>query len=123
MPANMNRLAQVCGMSTRESLDRPRQGITHAFQRIELNELRLNKAATSGFDARATTVWTRGKTFDGKRFENSPFPRQESIYATTADVKHLLWACRKADADWQPSRFAKRADREHPVLKSRGLLG
>jgi hypothetical protein len=52
MPANMNRLAQVCGMSTRESLDRPRQGITHAFQRIVLNELRLNKAATSGFDAR-----------------------------------------------------------------------
>lgn len=119
MPANMSRLAQVCGMSTRKSQNRERLGVTHTFQGMAVQELRLNgKNLGMGVEGHATTIGVRDK--------NGRY-RTEKVFSKDTDVKYLLWQCLNADPSWKPSRYAKKADREHPILKGRdqsnGLLG
>jgi hypothetical protein len=119
MPANMSRLAQVCGTSTRKSLNRERLGVTHAFQGMSVQELRLNgKNLGMGMDTHATTVGTRDK--HGRY-------RTEKVFSKDTDVKYLLWQCLKTDPSWKPSKYARKAYREHEMLKGRdkseGMLG
>jgi hypothetical protein len=123
MSANMSRLRQVGGMSTRESLNRPRSGVTDRWQGERVLDDRLNKAACRGYDGPATAVWVRGKVFDEKgKSHNAGFPKAEKIWSTGTDVAYLIRNCRRVDPNWKPSRFAPKADREHKELASRGLL-
>ena len=119
MPANMSRLAQVGGMSTRESLNRPRLGVSR-WQGEHVLDDRLNKAATRGYDGPATTVYNRRASVGvSAKFS---YPKQEKIYGKGCDVKYLLLQCRNADPNWKPGQFAKTADKNHPVLRGQGML-
>src|SRR4051812_19054056 len=107
MAANMTRMTQVVGMSTRESLNRPRQGVSR-WQGEHCQDMRLNgQESTLGRDGGATQITARMPRVTGAAKGTERF-QQERVYGKDSDVKYLILQSRAEDPSWTPSKWARK---------------